>query len=178
MHSESAACRQCGEIHVLEDLELTYVRPDMVVELPDDERQSDVKESNDLCVVRGEHFFVRATLPLPVLGRDQPYRLGVWVETSEANFRRILDLWVDEDQASEPALDVTLANSVATVPETRGVPALLRLTGPTTRPDVFLAEGGHPMADLQREGISDHRAYQFTASVGARPVVQEPEYHH
>lgn len=165
MNNDVETCQQCGEIHALESLELTFFRPDAVIELSGDERSRDVRESNDLCVMRNDRHFVRATLPLPVHGDDNPYRLGVWVETSEATFRRIRELWLDDNQAHEPPFDVTLANSIPTVPETRGLTALLRLTGPKTRPEVFIAASTHPMADQQRGGISRHRAFEYTTSV-------------
>jgi len=165
MSSDQATCRQCGEVHALDDLELTFFRPDAVIELSVDERNRDVKESDDLCVIRGDRHFVRATLALPVHGSDVAYRLGVWVETGEAAFQRICELWHDEDQAREPPFEVTLANSIPTVPETLGLAALLHLTGPRTRPEVFLAPSAHPIAHQQHEGISSHRAYQYTATV-------------
>lgn len=167
MNSDVAACQQCGAVHALDELELSFARPDAVFELSGDERKRDVQESSDLCVVRGEHYFVRAILPLPVHGSDIPYRLGVWVETSQVAYKRICELWRDEDQALEPPFEVTLANGIPTVPETRGLAALLHLTGPKTRPDVFIATSNHPMAEQQREGISAHRAYQYTASAYA-----------
>lgn len=167
MNSDVAVCQQCGAVHALDSLELSFLRPDAVVELSDDERNSNVQESNDLCVIRGEHYYVRSTLPLPVHGSDIPYRLGVWAETSEAAFRRICELWRDDDQVHEPPFEVTLANSIPSVLETRGLAALLHLTGPKTRPEIFIAASGHPIADQQRNGISVHRAFQFTTSARA-----------
>jgi len=165
MKSDEAVCQQCGAVHALDKLELTFFRPDAVVELSEDERTRDVLESDDLCVIRNEHYFVRATLPLPVHASEMPYRLGVWVQTSEAAFRRIYALWSEEHQASEPPFDVTIANRISSLPDTRGLAASLRLTGPKTRPEVFVAVDGHPIADQQRDGITAHRAYEYTASV-------------
>jgi len=167
MTSNVAACHQCGAVHAIDKLELIFARPDAVFELSGDERKRDVQESSDLCVLRGERCFVRAILPLPVHGSDIPYRLGVWVETSQAAYRRIRKLWRDEDQALEPPFEVTLANSIPTVPETRGLAAQLHLTGPKTRPDVFIAAKEHPLAEQQHHGISAHRAYEYTASAHA-----------
>ncbi|WP_158545130.1 DUF2199 domain-containing protein [Dyella monticola] len=164
MRSDEAACQQCGAIHALDKLELTFFRPDAVIDLPENARKQDVLESDDLCVIRNEHYFVRATLPLPVHASEIPYRLGVWVQTSEAAFRRIYMLWSDESQANEPPFEVTIANRISTLPDTRGLAASLQLTGPKTRPDVFVAVVGHPITDQQRNGITAHRAYEYTTS--------------
>lgn len=164
MSSDVAVCGQCGELHPIDGLELTFFRPDVVVELAKEQRERDVRESDDICVIRGERYFIRATLPLPVLESEIPYRIGVWVEAEEADFRRIYELWSDEHQANEPPFTVRLANTIPTVPDTRGLGAELRLTGPTTRPEIFM-HSGHPVADQQRQGITAHRAYEYTESV-------------
>jgi hypothetical protein len=165
MESDVAVCQKCGAVHDLDDMELTFFRPDAVVELSEDERKCNAHESDDLCVIGNDRFFVRATLPLPVSEKDIPYRIGVWVETSEASFKRICELWSDELQANEPSFGVAIANRIPTVPDTLGLAATLQLTGPKTRPEVFVAEPAHPLADQQRDGISAHRAYEYTVSV-------------
>ncbi|HEY4146701.1 DUF2199 domain-containing protein [Pinirhizobacter sp.] len=165
MSDATAPCSQCGVVHDLDDMELSFFRPDAVIALPDDEREQDVKESNDLCSIRSERFFVRATLPLPVHERDISYRLGLWVETSEATFNRIRELWRDDNQADEKPFEVTLANSIRALPATCGLPVLLQLTGPKTRPDIIVPMSRHPLCDEQRTGITAHRANQYTTSM-------------
>ena len=165
MSGDMVTCRQCGEQHTVDSLELTFFRPDAVVELSEVERARDADESDDLCVISGGRFFIRATLPIPVLESETPYRIGVWVEAEEADFRRVYELWNDEHQVNEPPFSVTLANTIPTVQDTRGLGAELRLTGPTTRPEVFIICSGHPLAGQQRHGVTPHRAYEYTASV-------------
>ncbi|EKT4471856.1 DUF2199 domain-containing protein [Pseudomonas sp. CJQ_7] len=90
--------------------------------------------SDDIELVSAERFFVRATLPLPVLQRDEPYSGGVWVELMQPDFERIYEQWDAPHQSSEPPFSVSLANSIPTFGDTNGLHAQLRLTGPTTRP--------------------------------------------
>ena len=40
----------------------------------------------DLCILHGEHYFVRTVLMLPILGKEAPLEWGVWSSLSEANF--------------------------------------------------------------------------------------------
>lgn len=164
MSGDLAVCGQCGQLHAIESLELTFFRPDAVVGLPREERERDVRESNDLCVIRRDRYFIRATLPLPVHESDVSYRIGIWVEAKEADFQRIYELWDDENQADQPSFLVTLANTIPTVPSTVGLVAELRLTGATTRPEVFVLRSGHPLDDQQHDGITAHRAYEYTSS--------------
>ncbi|WP_375135885.1 MULTISPECIES: DUF2199 domain-containing protein [Pseudomonas] len=48
-----------------------------------------------LSLFSAERFFVRATLPLPVFQRDEPYSVGVWVELMQPDFERIYERWDD-----------------------------------------------------------------------------------
>jgi hypothetical protein len=161
-------CAQCGKEHPLETMELTFRRPDVIAALTAEQRALEVRESDDLCQMREGRWFVRGVLPLPVHERDHPYRIGLWVEVDEDAFQRIRELWDDPDQADEPAMAATIANAIPTLPATLGLAAALRLTGPTTRPDVFVADGAHPLFAEQAGGIPFHRAFEYTSCVRDR----------
>ncbi|MFK0038150.1 DUF2199 domain-containing protein [Pseudomonas monteilii] len=155
-------CNECGKEHASDDIELVFLRPDPVAALPTEIRAVQVQESSDLCILNAERFFVRATLPLPVLQRDEPYSVGVWVELMQPDFERIYELWDDPDQSSEPPFAVSLANAIPSFGDTNGLHAQLRLTGPTTRPQVVLTLSDHALAVEQTFGISIHRAHEYS----------------
>ncbi|MFF7065044.1 DUF2199 domain-containing protein [Pseudomonas sp. NPDC008258] len=156
-------CNECGKEHTSDDIELVFLHPDLVAALPTEIRAAEVQESSDLCILNAERFFIRATLPLPVLQRDEPYSVGVWVELRQPDFERIYELWDDPDQSSEPPFAVSLANAIPTLGDTNGLHAQLRLTGPTTRPQVVLMPSDHALAVEQTFGISIHRAHEYSA---------------
>ena len=155
-------CSQCAQEHPDEDMELTFRRPDAVVALSPEDRSSDVRESDDVCLMRGGRFFVRGVLPLPVTGRSVPYRIGLWVEVDETAYARVDERWNDPDQADEPAMPARVANAIPNLPDTLGLDAALRLTGPRSRPDIFVADPSHPLALEQAGGITAHRAFEYT----------------
>ena len=159
------SCECCGREHPFDELELTFRRPDDIFARSDEERARDVRESDDTCRTRDGRWFVRGVLPLPVSGRDVPYNIGLWVEVEEAAYDRIIELWDDPDQADEPPLPARIANHIPMLPETLGLEAALRLTGPKSRPNVFVALPGHPLHDEQTGGITVHRAFEYTALV-------------
>ena len=74
--------------------------------------------NDDFCVVRQEHFFVRSLIEIPILGRDEPFRWGVWGSLSKRNFDRVVDLWNDPKLLDEPAYFSWLSNSIEGYPQT------------------------------------------------------------
>lgn len=156
-------CAECGHEHPHENLELTFRRPDAVVELSAEERDARVQENNDLCVLDGRRFFIRALLPLPVADRELPYNVGLWAEVSQKSFERVYELWNDGDQSDEPAFEATVANEIRIHPSTCGLSASLSLTGPSTRPVITLCQAEHPLFSEQSRGISAHRAAEYSS---------------
>lgn len=159
-------CATCGEEHDL--LEPTCRRPDAVVSLPAGERAARVKEGDDLCAIwakadgEAHRYFVRCRLPVGLLDADGETAWGIRAEVGEADFRRIVDMWSDPNQARQPPMEAVLANRVAGYPETVGLPAKLRLTGPTTRPQLtFDRSSVHPFATECEHGVSAHRVMEW-----------------
>jgi len=155
-------CSKCGKEHPLEELELTFRRPDHAASLSTDDRARLVRENSDLCVIEGKQFFVRALLPLPVESREAPYCIGLWVEVTQAAFERVYDLWDSDEQLHEPPFAVRIANEIPTPGGSLGLHAELRLTGPTTRPEVFLQPSQHQLYIEQARGIDGHRAFEYS----------------
>lgn len=156
-------CSKCGEEHSLDEMELTFRRPDDVVKLSVEDRARLVKENNDLCVIDRKRFFIRALLPISVKSRDHPYCIGLWVEVSQAAFARIYDLWDSDAQIHEPPFAAKIANKIPILDGSFGLDAELRLTGPATRPDVFLQVSPHQLYIEQAGGIDAHRASEYSA---------------
>jgi len=156
-------CSQCGQDHSVDDMELTFRRPDVIATMDTEERERTVQEEDDLCAIKWSQYFVRALLPLPVESRDRPYSIGLWVRVEEATFRRVIQLWSEPDQASEPPFDAWVANTIPTVPGALGLPVMLHLTGPTTRPRLEVVAQGHQLAVEQSRGITAHRANEYSS---------------
>jgi hypothetical protein len=159
-------CSQCDEDHVL--LDPVFRRPEAVVILSDEERAFRVKDGNDVCFIREDasnlriRYFVRCVLKVRLLDAEGESAWGIWAEVGEADCRRILDAWTDPDQAALPAMEATIANRVPGYPDTLGLPATLRLTGPTTRPALELTgDSIHPFAREVHAGVCTHRVMEW-----------------
>jgi hypothetical protein len=163
-------CATCGDDHEL--LEPTFRRPGAVVALSKKERTQRVKEGDDLCVIRarGEgdrhRCFIRCVLNVPLLDADGQTAWGLWVELELADFRRIVEAWSDPAQATFPPMQASVANRVPGYPETLGLQATIRLTGPTTRPSLTLDDSSfHPFAVECRSGVCTHRVMEWLAEM-------------
>jgi hypothetical protein len=163
-------CTVCGKAHPRENMELTLHRPDAIAALPKEIRSERCKESDDLCTYWGEgseskRFFVRGVLPIPVDGRDVPYRIGAWAEVDKNVFYRIVDLWQKANQSQEPPFSAVLANEIPPHRDALGLKVQLRLTSPTSRPDLIVLDRSHALYHEQTRGISGHKAYEYTRLV-------------
>jgi hypothetical protein len=160
-------CSQCGEEHDIFSIEPRYARPDEYLRIPVEEREHRTRCGNDWCRLRdadgdNEQFFLRVTLPVEVLGEGRRLHWGIWVEVSQIVYQRVMDLWDEPDQASEPPLQGRLANQLPDYPSTLGLPGWIRLIGPGTAPNLHLQlELDHPLAREQRSGVYPERVMEW-----------------
>ena len=95
----------------------------------------------------------------PDRGRGIQIGWGFWVQIDDRAYWRIVTLWDDPGQAAEPPFPCTIANDVPNYPGTRGLPGVIRLTGPDTRPSLTLAaDCEHAFAVEARTGVAAERA--------------------
>jgi hypothetical protein len=160
--SKTVICKTCGKAHPMENVELTYGLPDEIFGLTDESRNERAKTSPDICMLDGSRMFIRGVIPLPVEGRVKSYAIGAWAELSSDDFQRIYDLWDEPDQASSAPFPGTLANEIYNCPGSLGIAVEIRLTGPKSRPDIFVVDQGSILVRKQTQGISEHEAGEYT----------------
>lgn len=144
-------------------MELSFRRPDDAASLTQEERERTVQENNDLSIIAGKRFFIRGVLPLKVDAREHVYNIGLWVELNKTDFERVYELWEEPNQSKEPPFEARIANSIPTLPDTICLTVVLQLTGAASRPQVFVSPSSHPLYIEQTEGISEHRAYEYSS---------------
>ena len=168
-------CPTCGEEHAL--LDPVFSRPDVVFAMSGEEKKGRVRENDDICAVRGDEasagrYFVRCTLPVRLLDAPGTSCWGLWAEVSEEDSRVIWEAWDDPDQARLPPMQATIANRIPGYPDTTGLPVVLRLTGPESRPELSLSTDSlHPFARECIAGVCTHRVMEWLEGMtGARPA--------
>jgi hypothetical protein len=164
-------CAFCGIEHQV--IDPTFRRPEAFVRLDAATRDAYGKADDDLCRIAlpatPSRHFIRGTLPVVVTDRPEELWWGIWAEVSEETFERVLDLWLDPDQAGEAPFDGECANVIPTYPDTLGLRLTVRLTGPSSRPQFRFASGvSHPFVQECESGIDSHKADQWNELVTGR----------
>ena len=120
----SYVCSICGKAH--DDLGAWALqKPDPWLGLSDEERAQG-RCSSDLCETADGQFFVRSVLELPLTGGPEPtFEFGVWGALSEANFRRYVESFDDDDQSRLGPMFSYLSNELRGYPDSFALKANL-----------------------------------------------------
>lgn len=127
---------------------------------PESERTNSLLTNNH-CILRGQDYFVRGCLEIPVIGEEEPFIWGVWVSLSRKNFEREKSLAKDPKRVEEPPYVGWFCSRVPVYPDTLLLKARVHSRPVGTRPAVELQRTDHPLAVEQRSGISVDRVREI-----------------
>lgn len=162
----SFACQTCGEIHQGLPTDSAWQLPDAVWAIPEPERARQARWDADRCQF-GERYFIRCVLFIPFQSLDGSYGWGVWVEVSERDFYRYVELF-SSDARSEPPICGTVANDIPCYDGALGLPVSVQFGTATSRPTVTVSSScGHPLAIEQKQGMSNERYHEVLMATGA-----------
>ncbi|MFD8596720.1 DUF2199 domain-containing protein [Kitasatospora sp. NPDC059646] len=157
-------CACCGERHA--ETPMNFSSPAPAFWEPGMERAKKCELTSDQCVIRGEAFFVRGLIELPVIGHDEVFSWGVWVSLSERNFRRANEMWENPAREAEPAYFGWLSTELFPYqPTTINLKTMVHTRAVGLRPTVELEPTDHPLAVEQRTGITMDRVRQLAEAV-------------
>jgi hypothetical protein len=138
----------------------------VVWSIPETDRPSRAKFDADRCQL-GDRFFIRCILKLPFNEQSGYYGWGVWVELSESNFYRYVELY-DEDGSSEPVVPGHIANEIPAYPSTLGLSVTVQFQDSTSRPTVCIpAASNHPLAAEQSGGLDNQQYHAILIATGS-----------
>ncbi|MFD8702813.1 DUF2199 domain-containing protein [Kitasatospora sp. NPDC059648] len=157
-------CTCCDRHH--DELPLNFSTPAPDVWDHAVESDPDSLLTADQCVIRGEHFFVKGLIEIPVIGSEDVFSWGVWVSLSKANFARTAELWETEGRETEPPYFGWLTTELPIYsPSTINLKTMAHTRPVGERPFIELEPTDHPLAAEQREGISHDRVREIVAAV-------------
>ena len=158
-------CPKCNKSH--QGLPaISFDAPLPYADIPDDEREARTLKSDDLCIVDGEDFFIRAVLKIPIIGEREHLEWGVWGSLSEENFAIYEDTFDEVTQGSLKPMCSWFSNNLPHYPQTCGMQAQVIPQDGGQRPFIeFHPSDEHPLALDFKNGITLDRAIQFVLPV-------------
>ncbi|MBO2458344.1 DUF2199 domain-containing protein [Actinomadura violacea] len=153
-------CSGCGQHHDELPMNFSAPAPDLWSPLLAEDPESYL--TSDLCVIKGQAFFVHGLVEIPVTDTGETFSWGVWVSLSRDNFDRTVILWETPGRESEPAYFGWLSTSLPLYsPATGDLKTNLHTRPIGERPFIELEPTDHPLAVEQRTGITRARVQQI-----------------
>jgi hypothetical protein len=129
--------------------------------------------SEDLCVLGGEHFFVRSVLEIPVHGLDVPWGFGCWSTLGRDNFDKYVAGFDTGEYEDDGPWFGWLSNQLRIYFEDDRPIAVNVFPEPDRqRPQLVVQDEHHPLGIAQREGISAEAMLELLRAYGHGPTVQ------
>lgn len=151
-------CSCCGKVH--DDLpDLSFDRPTYASDVPKEEFVNRVKLNEDLCILDGEHYFIRGVIKIPIHNQEETLGFGVWVSQKKENFETYLKNY---DTSEIGPFFGWLSNEFifGGVP-TINLKTMAYFQGNGQRPLIELDESDHPLYIAQKNGISLDEAWKI-----------------
>lgn len=133
--------------------------------VPEDEFDSRVALTEDLCVVDEEHFFVRGHIEIPIHGREQPLSFSVWASLSGVSFTHLCDRWNEADRDADPPYFGWLCSPIFVYPSTIHLKLSVQSRPPGFTPLFTVEPTGHRLAIDQHQGITEDRWRQIVHQI-------------
>jgi hypothetical protein len=157
-------CATCGGTHEgIPSFGWDY--PAQYLAVPEPERATRVRLTDDMCVIDNEWFFVRACLEIRVHGYAEPLSYGVWLSLSRASFTHYATILDQVDRVSGAKFFGWLCSLIPGYPDTQLLKAMVHVRAWPTRPFVELEATDHPLAVEQRTGVPPWRVQQIVERI-------------
>jgi hypothetical protein len=129
--------------------------------------------SEDLCVLGGEHFFVRSVLEIPVRGLEVPWGFGCWSTLSRANFDKYVAGFDSGEYEDDGPWFGWLSNQLKLYfEEDRPIAVDVFPEPDRQRPQLVVRDPDHPLGRAQREGVTGEAMLELLLAYGHGPTVQ------
>ena len=151
------ACSVCGEVHRgMPSFGAPF--PELVMHVPEVEREQRVITSSDDCVVDNQWFFVRGTIEIAVHGYAEPFAWLAWVSLSAANYAPFVQYRETEIRSHIGPFFGWLSSEFPVYGETcLNLKTMVHLRDNWLRPRIEVEPTAHPLALEQANGMSPER---------------------
>jgi hypothetical protein len=154
-------CATCGQTFDALPMCFGVEAPWRQMGVKDDEFSHRVFVDSDLCIIDGEHFFIRGHIEIPVIGRDELFVYSVWCSLSKSSFEHVTERWNDPERAGDSYFGWLCSLLPGYPTPTTHLPAKVESREVGVVPRVLLHETDHPLYREQRDGIDVPRLEQI-----------------
>jgi hypothetical protein len=121
--------------------------------------------TEDFCISDGS-FFVRAVLPIPLVGTSETFAYGTWSTLSEKNFWAYVETFDSGEQGGLGPWFGWFAHRLKGYPDTANLRCRVHPRPRRQRPRIELEPTDHPLSVESREGIGFDRLLDIYALHG------------
>lgn len=126
--------------------------------------------SEDFCVLRGEHFFVRCSFDIPVRGLAEKFSFGLWSTLSRDNFDIYVGGFDHGNYANMGPWFGWLSNDLTPFRDTLNQQCRVYPQRDRQRPVLRMADSDHPLAEAEEEGIAPEHLIAIYGHYGHAPA--------
>lgn len=158
-------CSVCGLHHDVLPLSYSAQAPMSVLRVPQEEIEQRVVFNADQCVIDGRDFYLRGRIPVPVIGLEEPFIWGVWVEVGPKDFMRTNENWSVEGREQEAPFKGYLDTELFIFGNVIDLEMMVQTQVVGRRPHLFVIDPEHPIARDQREGMTMERVIEIAEMI-------------
>ncbi|MFT4074767.1 MAG: DUF2199 domain-containing protein [Asticcacaulis sp.] len=157
-------CRTCGQKH--DDIPTCFgIEAPWRAFVSEQEFEQRVELTKSLCVVDGEHFFIRGHVEIPIIGHHENLAFSVWSSLSEESFVDVNEHWDDPNRAACPPYFGWLSSPITPYGNVINLPLSVQSRKPDMVPLFTIRQAEHPLAIDQRDGIAIRRWHEIALAV-------------
>jgi len=129
--------------------------------VPDEEFERRVELTKSLCVVDGEHFFIRGHIDIPIIDHSESLIFSVWSSLSEKSFRHVNERWNAMDRLNDSLYFGWLCSPISVYANALELPLSVQTREVGLVPLFRIRDCNHPLAIDQEGGISKKRWHEI-----------------
>jgi len=133
--------------------------------VPKEEYKDRVVENADMCIVDGEHFFVRGHIELPVKDSNDVFAWSVWVSLSDNSFDHMCDNWEKTGRENSESYFGWLSTSLPYEQDTLQIKTGVQSQPLGCVPQITVEQTEHPLSIEQHQGITMERVHEIVHEV-------------
>ncbi|WP_166442726.1 DUF2199 domain-containing protein [Phragmitibacter flavus] len=161
------SCKECGRVHAFGSMDMAFHRPSAYFDVPEEERASRCKESDDLCRIDGERHFIRGMALISIVDLDDTFAWGMWAEVSKEDFNGYLRAY-SVDGSLLPRFPGRLSVEDFGYRGLEGHEVAIQLGKSSERPEFYLTPSDHAFYRDQIQGITYHRSREILHAMDGR----------